>query len=69
MTIIFTSWLLGTFILTKSYEGVLTAMLTLPKVVIPIDSLNQLANQKEFSWKLEAASMTYELFKGSWDKT
>ncbi|XP_063840773.1 uncharacterized protein LOC135089254 [Scylla paramamosain] len=42
----------------SSYGGILTAMLTVPRVTIPIDSLADLVAQNDLPWRLEAGSMT-----------
>ena len=37
----------------SSYEGILVAMLTIPRVMIPIDSLTDLVHQDDLPWRLE----------------
>nr|XP_053634336.1 glutamate receptor-like [Cherax quadricarinatus] len=55
--LIATSWLLASIVFAASYGGVLTAMLTVPRVTIPIDSLPDLVSQTKLPWRLEAGSM------------
>lgn len=52
------TWLLASLVFMSSYSGILTAMLTLPRVTIPIDSLSDLVAQVKLPWRLEAGSMT-----------
>lgn len=52
-----TTWLLASLVFMSSYSGILTAMLTLPRVTIPIDSLEDLVAQDDLPWRLEAGSM------------
>ncbi|XP_069172530.1 glutamate receptor 2-like [Procambarus clarkii] len=65
--LIATTWLLASFVFMSCYSGILTAMLTLPQVTIPIDSLADLVAQTRLPWRLEAGSMLYEYFKASDD--
>ncbi|XP_045118448.1 ionotropic receptor 93a-like [Portunus trituberculatus] len=46
-------WLLSALVITTTYKGNITAMLTLPKTNVPIDSIADLANQDRLPWKLE----------------
>ena len=45
-------WLLSTFVIMKSYEGNFTALITIPKVEIPIDSVSDLISQDTMPWKI-----------------
>ncbi|XP_071549699.1 glutamate receptor-like [Panulirus ornatus] len=56
--LIVTTWLLASLVFMTSYSGILTAMLTLPRVTIPIDSLADLVAQSDLPWRLEAGAMT-----------
>ncbi|XP_050692920.1 glutamate receptor-like [Eriocheir sinensis] len=60
-------WLLASFVFMSSYGGILTAMLTVPRVTIPIDSLEDLAAQDDLPWKMEKSSMTYQYFSEAKD--
>ncbi|XP_042856725.1 glutamate receptor ionotropic, delta-1-like [Penaeus japonicus] len=60
-----TTWLLASLVFMSSYSGILTAMLTVPRVTIPIDSLADLVTQDELPWRLEAGSMMYSFFEES----
>ncbi|XP_063840062.1 probable glutamate receptor [Scylla paramamosain] len=62
-----TTWLLASLVFMSSYSGILTAMLTVPRVTIPIDSLADLVAQDDLPWRLEAGSMMYSFFEESED--
>ncbi|XP_064117692.1 glutamate receptor ionotropic, kainate glr-3-like [Macrobrachium nipponense] len=62
-----TTWLFATLIITSCYSGILTAMLTAPKVTIPIDSLEDLVTQTEVPWKLLSGSFLLSFLKESTD--
>ena len=49
-------WLLATLVLVQAFAGSLTAMLTNPKLKVPIKTLEQLVTQNEISWVLEEGS-------------
>ncbi|XP_071548117.1 glutamate receptor ionotropic, kainate glr-3-like [Panulirus ornatus] len=59
--IIVSFWLLASLVFMSSYSGILTAMLTLPRVTVTIDSLADLVSQSALPWRLEtgAAILTY----------
>nr|XP_053634338.1 glutamate receptor 2-like [Cherax quadricarinatus] len=61
------SWLLASLVFTTSYSGILTAMLTVPRVTVPIDSLEDLVAQEKLPWVVEAGSMMYQYFKEAED--
>lgn len=58
-----TTWLLASLVFMSSYSGILTAMLTVPRVTIPIDSLADLVAQDDLSWRLEKGSMMFQYFQ------
>ncbi|XP_063840046.1 probable glutamate receptor [Scylla paramamosain] len=60
-------WLLASLVFMSSYSGILTAMLTVPRVTIPIDSLADLVAQKDLPWRLETGSMMFQYFKEAQD--
>ncbi|XP_069995853.1 probable glutamate receptor [Penaeus vannamei] len=62
-----TTWLLASLVFMTSYSGILTAMLTLPRVTIPIDSLEDLVAQDDLPWRLEAGSMATKFLEESED--
>nr|XP_045589654.1 glutamate receptor-like [Procambarus clarkii] len=62
-----TTWLLASLVFTSCYSGILTAMLTVPRVTIPIDSLPDLVAQTRLPWRLEAGSMMYAFFEEAQD--
>ncbi|XP_068216606.1 glutamate receptor-like [Palaemon carinicauda] len=55
--VVVSTWLLASLVFMSSYSGILTAMLTIPKVTIPIDSLSDLVRQRKLPWRLEAGAM------------
>lgn len=61
-----TIWLLASLVFMSSYGGILTAMLTVPRVTIPIDSLADLVTQNDLPWRLESGAMmlTYLQVRG-----
>nr|XP_045589652.1 glutamate receptor ionotropic, kainate 5-like [Procambarus clarkii] len=65
--LIATTWLLASFVFTSCYSGILTAMLTVPRVTIPIDSLADLVAQTHLPWRLEAGSMMPKYLMDSGD--
>ncbi|KAG7156390.1 Glutamate receptor ionotropic, delta-2-like 15 [Homarus americanus] len=52
----------------SSYSGILTAMLTVPHVDIPIDSLADLLGQSDLPWKIEAGTMMHQYLNESEDE-
>ena len=55
--------IMGSFVLLKSYGGNLTASLTVPKVTIPIDSMEDLVSQNAIPWKISKDSFMHKKFK------
>lgn len=55
--IVVATWLLASLVFMSSYSGILTAMLTVPRVTIPIDSLADLVAQDDLPWRLESGAM------------
>ncbi|XP_063840056.1 glutamate receptor ionotropic, delta-1-like [Scylla paramamosain] len=51
--VLVTVWLLSALVIATTYKGNITAMLTLPKTDVPIDSIADLAYQDRLPWKLE----------------
>ncbi|XP_069995854.1 glutamate receptor-like [Penaeus vannamei] len=62
-----TTWLLASLVFMSSYSGILTAMITVPRVTIPIDSLADLVAQDDLSWRLEKGSMMFQYFQEAED--
>ncbi|KAK4321649.1 hypothetical protein Pmani_007564 [Petrolisthes manimaculis] len=62
-----TTWLLASLVFMSSYSGILTAMLTVPRVTIPIDSLADLVSQSRTPWRLEESSSMYQYFQDTTD--
>ncbi|XP_042204114.1 glutamate receptor ionotropic, delta-1-like [Homarus americanus] len=61
--LVVTTWLLASLVFMSSYSGILTAMLTVPRVTIPIDSVEDLVTQKDLQWRLEAGSMMFQYYQ------
>ncbi|XP_042204216.1 uncharacterized protein LOC121853897 isoform X2 [Homarus americanus] len=66
--LIVTTWLLASLVFMTSYGGILTAMLTVPRVTIPIDSLADLVTQTDLTWHNEAGSSLLTYFRESADE-
>ena len=56
------TWYLATLIFMSSYSGILTAMLTIPRVTIPIDSQEDLVEQSDMPWRIEEGSMMLQYY-------
>ncbi|MPC24168.1 Glutamate receptor ionotropic, delta-1 [Portunus trituberculatus] len=65
--LLITTWLLASLVFMSSYSGILTAMLTLPRVVIPINSIYDMVAQTDIPWRLEAGSSMFQYFKEATD--
>ncbi|XP_064099265.1 glutamate receptor ionotropic, kainate 3-like [Macrobrachium nipponense] len=65
--VVVTTWLFASLVFMSSYGGILTAMLTVPRVVIPIDSAKDLVRQSALPWRLEAGTMMVTYLKESED--
>lgn len=61
--LIVTTWLLASLVFMSSYGGILKAMLTVPLVAIPIDSLEDLVSQSDLPWRLEANTVMLQYFQ------
>lgn len=59
------TWLLASLVFMTSYSGILTAMLTIPRVTIKIDSLADLVAQSDLPWRLEGGAMMFNYFNVS----
>ncbi|XP_069943816.1 glutamate receptor ionotropic, kainate glr-3-like [Cherax quadricarinatus] len=62
------TWILVSFVFTTCYSGILTAMLTVPRVTIPIDSLSDLVAQHRLPWRLESGAIMLTYLQESDDK-
>ncbi|KAK4321647.1 hypothetical protein Pmani_007562 [Petrolisthes manimaculis] len=63
-----TTWLLASLVFMSSYSGILTAMLTVPRVTIPIDSISDLVSQSRLPWRFEGGSSMYQYFQDATDE-
>lgn len=59
------TWLLASLVFMTCYSGILTAMLTIPRVTINIDSLADLVAQSDLPWRLEGGAMMFNYFNVS----
>ncbi|KAK4320318.1 hypothetical protein Pmani_008824 [Petrolisthes manimaculis] len=59
------TWILASLVFMTSYSGILTSMLTVPRVTIPIDSISDLVTQSDLSWRLEAGTMMFNILGDS----
>ncbi|XP_045118453.1 glutamate receptor-like [Portunus trituberculatus] len=58
-----TVWVLSSLVIASVYRGNVTAMLTLPKIAVPIDSITDLTKQNRLPWKLEHGGLENFLLK------
>ncbi|XP_066949352.1 probable glutamate receptor [Macrobrachium rosenbergii] len=56
------TWMLATLILSSAYQGVLTSLLAIPKVEIPVDSLQDLVNYGKIPWANERGTSLHQFF-------
>ncbi|XP_068241192.1 ionotropic receptor 93a-like [Palaemon carinicauda] len=69
------TWFISCIILGSLFSGTLTAMLTVPLVRIPVDSTDDLVNQREIPWAIESGSFLFQvlfqatsgIYKAIWD--
>ncbi|XP_042204145.1 glutamate receptor ionotropic, delta-2-like [Homarus americanus] len=61
--LVVTTWLLASLVFMSSYSGILTAMLTVPRVTIPINSMLDLVSQNDMPWRLESGSWMLQYFQ------
>ncbi|XP_066982155.1 probable glutamate receptor [Macrobrachium rosenbergii] len=61
--VVVATWLLASLVFMSSYSSILTAKLTVPKVDIPINSMQDLVTQNEIPWRLESGSFLLQYFK------
>ena len=61
--VVVATWLLASLVFMSSYSGILTAMLTVPRVDIPIDSMRDLVTQTDIPWRLESGSWMLQYFQ------
>lgn len=56
-------WFLATLVLMNTYSGLLVASLTVPRVAVPIASVQQLVDQSALPWRLERGGIILHTFK------
>ncbi|XP_045589658.2 glutamate receptor-like [Procambarus clarkii] len=66
--LIVTTWVLASIVFISCYSAILTAMLTVPRVTIPVDSLEDLVTQTHLPWRLESGAMMLTYLQESEDK-
>nr|XP_053642978.1 glutamate receptor 4-like [Cherax quadricarinatus] len=54
-------WLFFCFIFISVFSSTLTAMLSMPKVVVPIDSMKDLVSQRRVPWTIESGSSFFQI--------
>ncbi|XP_045615620.1 probable glutamate receptor [Procambarus clarkii] len=57
------TWLLVSFVFMSSYSSTLTAKLTVPRVVIPINSVEDLVSQTAMPWRLEFGTLLFQYYQ------
>ncbi|XP_066971434.1 ionotropic receptor 93a-like [Macrobrachium rosenbergii] len=56
-------WLIAAFFLDSAYLCVLTSILAVPKVTIPVDSLEDLVSYRKIPWALERGTGLHQLLQ------
>ncbi|XP_063604786.1 glutamate receptor ionotropic, kainate glr-3-like [Penaeus indicus] len=56
------AWLLAGLILSSAYRGVLTSLLAVPRVTVPVDSLEDLVSYGKIPWANEKGTSLHQLF-------
>ncbi|XP_076063465.1 ionotropic receptor 93a-like [Oratosquilla oratoria] len=67
--IVVATWIFASLVFMSSYSGILTAMLSAPKVRIPVDSTEDLLRQNKLPWRMEFNSMLYHYFSEATEGT
>ncbi|XP_068227741.1 probable glutamate receptor [Palaemon carinicauda] len=57
------TWMIVGFILQAAYSGVLISLIAVPKVTIPVDSLQDLISYGKFPWIIEVGSYLHNTFQ------
>ncbi|XP_066971556.1 probable glutamate receptor isoform X5 [Macrobrachium rosenbergii] len=57
------TWLIAAFIIDAAYLGVLTSILAVPKVTIPVDSLEDLVSYRKIPWAIEEGTSLHQLLQ------
>ena len=55
------SWLIGTFVISHSYLGNLVSIMTIPSILIPINSVSDLVSQSDMGWRIEGGSILHQM--------
>ncbi|XP_064098727.1 uncharacterized protein LOC135209921 [Macrobrachium nipponense] len=56
------TWMWAGLILSTAYCGVLTSLLAVPKVSVPVDSLQDLVAYKKIPWAIERGTFLHQVF-------
>ncbi|XP_066960393.1 probable glutamate receptor isoform X1 [Macrobrachium rosenbergii] len=59
------TWMLVAVILSSAYQGILTSLLAVPKVEIPVDSLQDLVDYGKIPWANEYGTSLHQMFGDS----
>ncbi|XP_066945382.1 probable glutamate receptor [Macrobrachium rosenbergii] len=57
------TWMMGGFIIQAAYSGVLISLLVVPKVTVPVDSLQDLLSYGKIPWTIIAGSYLHNTFQ------
>ncbi|XP_064089815.1 glutamate receptor-like [Macrobrachium nipponense] len=57
------TWLIAAFIIDAAYVGVLTSILAVPRVTIPVDSLEDLVSYGKIPWAIEEGTSLHQLLQ------
>ncbi|XP_047499537.1 glutamate receptor ionotropic, kainate glr-3-like [Penaeus chinensis] len=60
--VLLAAWLLAGLILSSAYRGVLTSLLAVPRVTVPVDSLEDLVSYGKIPWANEKGTSLHQLF-------
>ncbi|XP_047488149.1 probable glutamate receptor [Penaeus chinensis] len=56
------TWMVVSLILSSAYQGILTSLLAVPKVEVPVDSLQDLLDYGRMPWSVEYGTALHQLF-------
>nr|XP_027228059.1 probable glutamate receptor [Penaeus vannamei] len=56
------TWMVVSLILSSAYQGILTSLLAVPKVEVPVDSLQDLLDYGKMPWSVEYGTALHQLF-------
>ncbi|XP_037803567.1 uncharacterized protein LOC119597979 [Penaeus monodon] len=56
------TWMVVSLILSSAYQGILTSLLAVPRVEVPVDSLQDLLDYGRMPWSVEYGTALHQLF-------